>query len=440
MLPKLSGMNVSIEQWMEHLSPQELQRRLSSLMKLVEMTRILAAEIDLDKTLAAITLASCSILDCERASLFQYDEQREELFTRVATELEIEEIRHSIHQGVTGHVVRHRTLANVPHPADDPRWDSSVDKVTGYHTQNLLAAPIISSHFGRLLGVLELINKREGAFDPFDEELVQAFTRHAAVALERAHLVEETQQRRIVHLSLHVVRAIHRGFMPHVLPQPPGYELACWWFPNEAVGGDYCDVVPLQNGCLALVIADVSGHGLGPSLIMASVRAALRALMLEQSTPDVLITHLARALADDLFDGRFISLALAALHTTEHYLDYANAGHSPALHYSQQNAAFHDLSATGLPLGVLDSPTYHLGARRRMELGDLIVFCTDGIVEAMNEELEQFGKHRLQQIISQAASSSAQEIAFAIRDQVVAYYIGETPPDDLTVLVAKRIA
>ena len=199
-------------------------------------------------------------------------------------------------------------------------------------------------------------------------------------------------------------------------------------------------MVPLQNGCLALVIADVSGHGLGPSLIMASVRAALRALMLEQSTPDVLITHLARALADDLFDGRFISLALAALHTTEHYLDYANAGHSPALHYSQQNAAFHDLSATGLPLGVLDSPTYHLGARRRMELGDLIVFCTDGIVEAMNEELEQFGKHRLQQIISQAASSSAQEIAFAIRDQVVAYYIGETPPDDLTVLVAKRIA
>src|SRR5690606_38212183 len=144
-----------------------------------------------------------------------------------------------------------------PDPSRDPRWNSSVDRATGYHTHSILAGPLISPSDGTLLGVLQAINKRGGAFGSFDEQLLHAFSPHAAVALDRARLVAELRRRTEIDASLNVARDIQRGFMPNRLPEIAGYETATWWFPNEAVGGDYCDVLRLKDGRTALVIADV---------------------------------------------------------------------------------------------------------------------------------------------------------------------------------------
>ncbi|NUQ54239.1 MAG: SpoIIE family protein phosphatase, partial [Phycisphaerales bacterium] len=132
----------------------------------------------------------------------------------------------------------------------------------------------------------------------------------AAVAIDRARLVEEIRRQHVVQASLNIAREVQRSFMPDAMPKIAGYDLATWWFPNEAVGGDYCDVVQLGDGRWGLVMADVSGHGLGPSLIMASVRAALRALMLEHWSTIDLLTLLGRSLAADLRTERFITINL----------------------------------------------------------------------------------------------------------------------------------
>jgi phosphoserine phosphatase len=188
--------------------------------------------------------------------------------------LEIAEVRQHIGQGISGHVALTRQLANVPIPVDDLRWNPTIDRQTGYHTRNILAAPLLSAEDHELLGVLEVINRRQGSFDEFDEQMIEAFCQHAATALERARLIEELHVRNRLEASLDVARDVQRGFMPSRLPEVGGYELAVWWLPNQAIGGDYCDVLRLRDGRLGMVIADVSGHGLGPSLIMASVRAA----------------------------------------------------------------------------------------------------------------------------------------------------------------------
>jgi phosphoserine phosphatase len=251
-------------------------------------------------------------------------------------------------------------------------------------------------------------------------------------------MIAEINQRRELDASLRVARQVQRRFMPGRLPQLAGYEVATWWFPNEAVGGDYCDVIQLASGDVVLCVADVSGHGLGPSLLMASVRAALRALLLAHDSPRVLLEQLARALADDFEHGSFITMCLARLVPARHELTFANAGHGPALLWQAASDQFVDLNSTGVPLGVIVPTDYPLGPSLAIQPGDLLVLATDGIVESFDKGGEQFGIERLRQLITRLAGAPIQELVRSIGRQVELHYVGDSPPDDLTVLALRR--
>ncbi len=424
---------------LELLPPEELRDRLRGLYRLLAATRSVASQVDLDQTLETIVRDACTALDCDRASLYQYDPERKELYTRVVTELEINEIRTPLDQGITGYVARSGRVANVPNPAADPRWNADVDRRTGYRTQNILAAPLLSPHDGSLLGVLQVLNKLAGQFDAFDEELIQAFGQHAAVALDRARLVAELREHERSAESLVIARSIQQGFIPSQMPEVPGYQFAVWCYPNEEVGGDYCDIVPIGEECIGLVIADVSGHGLGPSLLMASVRAAFRALLLKHAEPPELLALLERLLADDLREGKFVTMVVAQLDPQSHRVTYANAGHAPALHYFTAIDRFTPLASTGAPVGVLGEGDFEQGTPFVMEPGDLLLLCTDGIVDALNPAGEHFGEERLRQLIRQSRKASAEELVKQIAAAVMAHVGDQTPSDDLTILAVKRV-
>src|SRR6516165_5813016 len=115
-----------------------VRHRLIGLTKLMEITRRLAAQTELEPILEIITEGACQALECERASLFLYDEKRRELYSRVTTDLEIHEIRTSIDAGFNGWVGRHKQPLNVSDPAADERWNSSIDRQTGFQTRNIL--------------------------------------------------------------------------------------------------------------------------------------------------------------------------------------------------------------------------------------------------------------------------------------------------------------
>lgn len=421
------------------LFADDLRRRLDGFYRLLGAAHALAIEMDLERILKIIVNDACQALDCDRASLYQFDAKRNELFTTFVTELEIEEIRKSVDQGISGFVARERQVANIPDPALDPRWDSTVDRATGYQTRNILAAPLISAHDGSLLGVLTVLNKHQGEFDKSDELLIEAFGQHAAAALDRTRLVAKVQEREQTEASLNVAREVQRRFMPQKMPAVPGYEFASWWYPHEAVGGDYCDLLPLRDGRTALCVADVSGHGLGPSLIMASVRAALRTLILEHHSPDELLNLLGQALADDL-DNLFITIILVMLDPRTHRIEFSNAGHGPAMHYSATTGRFTPLSATGMPLGVVPGTKYPPGTPEQLAPGDMLFLCTDGIVEAMDEDGKAFGQERLERLVHDNAQVPLAELVQLIGGEVSAHYEGESPPDDLTILVARRNA
>ena len=419
------------------LSPERICSSLPGLNRLLEVTRVLAQEIDLSRALDAIVKEASHALQCERALLYQYDSKRDTLFTAAGTDVPVH-LR--IDQGIAGFVARQRQMVNVPDAAADPRWDRTYDQAAGYSTKSILAVPLVAARDGRLLGVLEMLNNEGGPFDSDDESLAIAFSNHAAAALDRSRLVGEIQQRKELEASLNIAREVQRRFMPSQMPQIPGYEAATWWFPNEAVGGDYCDVIPLTDGRLAFCIADVCGHGLGPSLLMASVRASLRTLLLRETSPQVLLESLGRALVDDFQNGAFVTMILAVLDPRSHHVRFANAGHAPAMLYRAESRSFVELESTGLPIGVIDQPDCPLGPVLTMHPGDIVVLGTDGIIESMDQRGVQFGNERLQECIIQGASGPLPELVRNIGRAVELHYVGDSPPDDLTLLALRRNA
>lgn len=408
---------------------------LNGLNRLLAVTHVLASEIETSAVLDTIVVEATHALACERAILYQFDAKRNVLF---ATAGSTQSLILSIDQGIAGHVARTRQLVNVANAASDARFDPTYDREQQYRTETVLAVPLVATRDGRLLGVLEMLNNRGGPFDQDDESLALALAQHASAALDRARLIDEIHRRRELDASLSVAREVQRRFMPSKLPDIPHYEVATWWFPNEAVGGDYCDVVPTCDGQVALCIADVSGHGLGPSLLMASVRASLRTLLLEPRPAPVIMQGIARSLETDFQHGMFVTMVLALLDTGQHRLQFANAGHAPALHFAAATSAFQHLESTGLPLGVLEDSEVPLGPSIGLAPDDLIVLGTDGIVEAMDQRGKQFGVDRLQQIIARQAKAPLNELVRSIGREVELYYVGDSPPDDLTVLALRR--
>jgi serine phosphatase RsbU (regulator of sigma subunit) len=416
----------------------QAERRLDGLSRLLETTHLLATQIDEHEILETIIRQACRALDCERASLYRFDERRRELVTAAATDTTLDHVRRSVDTGITGFVARERVVVNVPDPAQDSRWDPVHSVRAGLLTRNILAVPLKSASSDDLLGVLALFNNYGGPFDQDDEEFAIAFGQHAAAALERTRLVAALEQQKELEASLLIAREVQERFMPQKLPSISGYEAGAWWLPNQHVGGDYCDLFALPNGTFGLCVADVSGHGLGPSLLMASVRASLRTLLLEHDRAADLLELLGRAIHDDLQHGAFVTMILGMLDPRTHQLEYSNAGHGPAFVYSPSKRTVHSLDATGVPLGVIEAPSYPSAPAVCLEAGDLVVLCTDGIVEAMDDRGAQFGLERLEALAAELAHEPINTIPLRIGESVAQHYIGETPPDDLTVLVVRR--
>ena len=412
--------------------------REAGLMKLVELTCDLAALHHLDVILRTVTTGACAALNCDRASLFLYDRNNEEIYTRIVTELEIAEIRVPLGKGIAGWAAQQRQLVRVDDPYADERFNPEFDRKTGYRTKNVLAAPLFSRVDGHLVGVLQLLNRETVAFGDSDEQLLSAFAAHAASAIERHQLLAQAKISQELQLAIEVGRRIQSSFLPDRLPNIPGYEVAAWWEPAESVSGDYYDVLTLPDGRIGFVMADVSGHGVGPSLIMASVRAMLRVMTKSNSDPADILNQLGPLIYPDLGDSRFITGLFAALDPTSHVLSFANAGHGPVFLFRRESRTFDTLDATGLPLGVVSDFEYDAGEPRQFAAGDILVLMTDGAWELADDNNKPFGADRIQQLIQDHADQSATELLAILRERILAHNPKKLPPDDVTILLLKR--
>ncbi|MEM9252508.1 MAG: GAF domain-containing SpoIIE family protein phosphatase [Planctomycetota bacterium] len=427
---------------MEAISSDNAYRRV------LAITRKLLTPIDLDPLLSEIVEIACDLHDADRASVFLYDEDRNELYARVAKGAE--EIRFPADKGIAGSTVTHRQIINVPDCYADARFNTQVDKDNNYKTNTLLSVPLVGDN-DRVVGVLQVLNRADGPFTDRDEEVARALAVTAAVALSRALLVEDRALKEKMERDLEVASDIQQRILPALLPEVAGYDLAGWSKPAEQTGGDVYDVVPLRDGKIALLLGDATGHGIGPALSVSQMRSMVRVALRLDAGLHALVHEVNGQLADDLPSDRFVTAFFGVLDPVEHTVAYQSAGQAPLLvARCGASGGCEQLDATTLPLGILDPIELVDEGPIRLEPGDVLALISDGIFEYQSPAGEEYGADRLERLLAANRGASCAELIERIREDVEGHARRTSnggkaakaveQADDMTILLVRRVA
>lgn len=241
-----------------------------------------------------------------------------------------------------------------------------------------------------------------------------------------------------VRKSLEIARQIQQSLLPREPILVAGYEVAAWNRPADETGGDYYDWFRLPDGRTAIVIADVTGHGVGPAILMAVCRAYARASVPNMDPLRSAMAQLNRLVSDDFGDGRFVTFAVALLSPDHDEVELLSAGHGPTLVCRRAGGTIEALEGDGLPLGIVPEEEFTEPRRVRMASGDTLFMVTDGFMEAHNSAGELFGVSRLSASLAAHADGPITEIVTRIDSEVRGFAGTQPQADDMTAVIIRR--
>jgi len=237
---------------------------------------------------------------------------------------------------------------------------------------------------------------------------------------------------------LQVARRIQRATLPSSLPKTPGYDFHGWSEPAEETGGDTFDFVELEGGAkVAIMIADASGHGIGPALAIAQLQGMAQLAWRQEQDPLAVARVLNERMVAQLPDGRFVTAWFGMLDHTTGRLRMVSSGQDPQLLYRAATGRVERLETDTVPLGILDSLDGDGCREIELEPGDTLLLASDGIAETTCDG-EQFGVERLAEVLQSNNTCTADEISEALRRAVGEYSGGYPAADDRTILVIQR--
>lgn len=321
-------------------------------------------------------------------------------------------------------------------------WDGSAPAHGGH--EPLVVAPIRSVVGSEPVGVVYL--QLRGMAQPWDARslaglfpAVNTLAAQVASALHQAELYAETLEYQQAAQELAFAGRIQASFLPNELPRPDGWELAVTLLPARETSGDFFDFIPLPEGRIGLLIADVADKGMGAALYMALSRTLLRTYAFEYDTrPDIVILAANERILQDARANLFITAFYGILDPQTGTLTYCNAGHTtPYLLRGESGGAVQALATTGMPMGIEMEAVWGQ-ASIQIEPGDVLILYTDGIPDAINSEGQFFREKQLVEVARTGLGMGPQEMQSCILEAVQSF-AGDTPQfDDITLLVLMR--
>ena len=254
---------------------------------------------------------------------------------------------------------------------------------------------------------------------------------------ERKRAEEAEEVLRAIKEEFRVARKIQQKLFPVAAPPLAQFDIGGASYPAEATGGDYFDYIPMLDGHVGLVIGDVSGHGFGPALLMASTRAYLRALAQTHTDVGRILTLANRVLSEDIEEDSFVTLLLARLDPRTRSLVYSSAGHPTGYVLDQDGAVKTQLESTALPLGIGPDSAFQTAPPVILDPGDTVLMLTDGILEAGSSEDCLFGTACALEVVRANREKPAQEIVAALHTAVRDFCGDRSQVDDITAVVIK---
>ena len=234
-----------------------------------------------------------------------------------------------------------------------------------------------------------------------------------------------------------VAREIQQHLFPKEAPIIDGFDIAGASSPAAATGGDYFDYLKTTDGQLVLAVADVSGHGAGPAMLMAETRAYLRLLVRNRHHLGDILVRANNMVGEDVGKDRFITMHLVKLDSKSKMIAHSSSGHTPGYIIGEKGEIKSKMKRTGIALGVTPDAPYEVEGPLKLVKGDIIILLTDGLAETPNSEGELFGAQRVIDELHRNRSLSAAEIVNSVFKMVADFSQGAEQEDDYTMIVAK---
>lgn len=259
---------------------------------------------------------------------------------------------------------------------------------------------------------------------------------HLEAALREA---ETEHQLKEVEHELQIARSIQQSLLPKVRPQIPGFAVAGWSQSAADTGGDFYDWKKLANGRWVVLLADVTGHGIGPAMLASVCRAYARASFNNRDDLATTLQNINRSFAEDLTPERFATFVAAVFLEGSDQMELLSAGHGPLFVYRASDQSVQFMDSQTLPLGIVPEMNTVTPVNLTMQPGDVVLFITDGFFEWENKAQEEFGTKRLAEILCRFSDHEPEVIIAEIYDSVVSFSQGTPQKDDLTAVLIKRL-
>ncbi len=279
---------------------------------------------------------------------------------------------------------------------------------------------------------------RGGAYVDSDLEFIYSLGNLAIISLENTRLFYEAVEKQKMENELNIAREIQKGLLPRLLPDIPGLDIAALNISSKQVGGDYYDVVVLENGNCVIAIGDVSGKGTPASLLMANVQATIRTLVQFDLPLSEMTSRVNRLICENTGSDKFITFCWGIFDPRTRTFRYVNAGHNHPF-VLRANGSIERLTEGGIILGVTKEAAPYNEGNVQLSTGDVVVMFTDGVSEAMNVDGVDYTEERVEEFLLNIGLRDAQGVLDEIQNEIARYTSGAPQSDDITLVVMKAV-
>jgi len=412
---------------------RNIRRQALQRTTLFEVSRNLMSPLTLDEVLYNILTALKRVFDYNAGGVYVVDSRSGNIdsIKSIGYDKIMENDLHlKIGQGIVGYVARTGKAEIVPDVSKDNRYINAREE-----TRSEVVVPIKAD--GNMIGAFNLESDQLDAFTRKDVELLSAFASHAALAIERARLMRLVLEQKKIEEQLSIARTIQKSFLPDTLPRIDRFDIWGTNIPSGEVGGDYFDFIQIVENQLGIAIADVSGKGIPASLIMAAFRASLIAEIRNNYAIRTICSKVNNLMYESLEQGNFVTGIYGVLDSKNSIFTFSNCGHNPGL-LIRRDGSVEELTEGGMLWGIKPDVRYE---ERPMYLitGDILCLFTDGITEAEHSSGQQFESERLVSLIQKNNDLTSADLGKKILDEIHEFAKEGPPPDDLTLIIIKRL-
>jgi sigma-B regulation protein RsbU (phosphoserine phosphatase) len=420
-----------------HLSVTDKLRLLLDITKKIsrslDLQEVLNLVMDTLDSLIPYDAAGIFVLKCAMSGSGKTPNQACVFHTEAVRGYDIEdfrELRLKIGEGIIGTVALTGEPVISPDVRTDPRYVNARAE-----TRSEMVAPIITNE--EVIGVFDLESDHLNAYTPDDLQVLLLLASQVAIIIEKVMLHEQLIEKKRLEGQLEVARQVQLELLPASDPKLEGFDICAYNFSTEEVSGDYYDWVGIYEDQIGVVIADVSGKGVPAALLMAFLRASLRAAIHIGYAPHISMAKVNYLLWESIERNQYVTAFYGVLDASNRTLAYTNAGHNPPLLMDADGTA-RFIERGGIPLGMFRDTRYY-EYYQAIEAGQTLVLYTDGATEATNQKEEEYGRPRLAETVRRGRHLSANDLITFIQADVLEWTGGRGASDDMTFFIIKAL-